>query len=245
MEMMAGMITALRTLTVLPVPGKDAKDFSNSLYFFPVVGALIGVAAGGSVYLINRYLGWPELAAAVGVVVSVRLTGCLHVDGLADVCDSFGGSSREKRLAIMKDSSVGVFGVAGVVLTLLVKYLCLLRVDPFTLLLAAPAVFAISRAAQVGVMVRMPYARAEGTAGSFVENAGLRHLFVAAVLALVFAWFMACQAGLVLAAAAFLVTAAVRAWARRTLGGVTGDVIGFTNELVETACLIVLGMLLG
>lgn len=245
MELLRGLITAIRTLTTLRVPGKDAKEFSTSLYFFPFVGGLVGIAVGASVYLLDRYLGWREIAAAAGLLVSVRMTGCLHMDGLADVCDSFGGHSREKKLAIMKDSSVGVFGVVGVVLCLLVKYLCLLRLDSFTPLLVIPAAFAISRASQVGVMVGLPYARVEGTAGSFVENAALRHLISAVVLALALAWFMACQAGLVLAAAAMVVTVALRIWAKRTLGGVTGDVIGFTNEIVETVCLLAAAILLG
>ncbi len=53
--MIRGLITAIRTLTILPMPGKDAKDFSTSLYFFPAVGALIGLAVGAAVYLINAY----------------------------------------------------------------------------------------------------------------------------------------------------------------------------------------------
>lgn len=242
--MIRGFITAIRTLTIIPMPGKDAKDFSSSLYFFPAVGALIGLVVGGAVYLIGTYTGWKEIAAAVGVLVSARVTGCLHTDGLADVCDSFGGSSRDRRLAIMKDSSVGVYGVVGVVISLLMKYLCFLRLDGYTLLIAVPVVFAVSRTAQVAVMVNMPYARAEGTAGSFVKNAGVRHLIAAAMQAMLFVWFMARLPGLPLVAAACLIAVVVRIWTRRTFGGVTGDVIGFTNELVEIAALVAAGVLL-
>lgn len=239
------MITAVRTLTVLPVPGKDAKNFPDSLYFFPLVGAAIGLLVGVVSYLIFRYAGWGELAAAAGVIVSILSTGALHVDGMADVCDSMGGRTREKRLEIMKDSRVGVFGVIGAVVIILLKYIALLRLGGEALITVVPVVFAVSRAAQVGVIAGMPYARAEGTAGAFVDGAGPRHLFAAAALALVFAWFMACQAGLALAAAAILITAWVRIRSRRTLGGVTGDVIGFTNELVETAGLVMAGVIWG
>ncbi len=181
----------------------------------------------------------------VGILISVRGTGCLHSDGLADVCDSFGGSSRERRLAIMKDSSVGVYGVVGLIISLMLKYLCLMQLNSYELLIVVPVAFAISRTAQVGVMVHMPYARAQGTAGSFVQNAGLRHIAVTAVLTLIFAWYMAWLTGLILAAASVLIVAVIRAWTRRTFGGVTGDVIGFTNELVEIAALVVACLFLG
>ncbi len=244
-NMLRGLVTAVRTLTILPMPGKDAKDFSSSLYFFPFVGALLGLAVGAAVYLINAYTGWKELGAVVGILISARATGCLHSDGLADVCDSFGGSTRERRLAIMKDSSVGVYGVVGLIISLMLKYLCLMQLNSYELLIVVPVAFAISRTAQVGVMVRMPYARAQGTAGSFVQNAGLRHLAVAAVLALIFAWFMAWLTGMILAAVALLIVAVMRVWTRKAFGGVTGDVIGFTNELVEVATLVVAGVFLG
>lgn len=94
-------------------------------------------------------------------------------------------------------------------------------------------------------MAGMPYARESGTAGAFVEGAGLRHLIAAVLPALAFAWFMACQAGLASAAAAVFVACVIRIWARKSLGGVTGDVIGFTNELVELAGLVSMGVVLG
>ena len=243
--MIRAFTTAMRTLTAVPVPGQDAKNFASSLYFFPVVGLLVGWAVGGAVYLVDSYSGWKELAAIVGVLVSVRATGCLHVDGLADVCDSFGSRSREKRLAIMKDSSSGVYGVVGIVFSLLLKYLCVMRLDGRELLVALPVVFVVSRAAQVVVMSGMPYARPEGTARAFVNGAASRHGVVAILIAGVYAFCMTWFMGLAIVGLAMVIAALVRVWARRAFGGVTGDVIGFTNELVEIALLVLIGVILG
>lgn len=242
---MRGLITAIRTLTVLRLPGKDAEKLSSSLYYFPFVGAIIGIMVGGAVYAIARFTGWNEMAAAAGVFLSIRLTGCLHIDGLADVSDSFGAHTREKRLEIMKDSRSGVYGVTAVVLSILFKYVCLLKfAGGGSAVIILPAVMALSRSAQVAVITGMPYARKEGTAGAFVSGASLRHFAAVAVMCAVFVSVLLDGPAVALIAAAYAVSMAIKVWARKEYGGITGDLIGFTNEVVEVLCLAIAGVLL-
>jgi adenosylcobinamide-GDP ribazoletransferase len=243
--MISGLITAIRTLTVFPMPGKDAKQFCSALYFFPLVGALLGVVVGGAVVGLEHYAGWHSLGVVAGVAVLLLATGCLHLDGFADVCDSLGGSTMARRLEIMKDSRVGAYGVAGAVVYLIAKCVCLARMSGLHGMLAIIAVLAVSRAMQVVIIVALPYARKEGTAGPFVEGASVRHMVVAFVLAVGLAVGLLGCTGLVVVTASAVVTLCIGSWARGKFGGVTGDVVGFTNELVELAGLIVVGIMLG
>jgi len=114
--MLSGLVTAARTLTIFSVPGKDSEKFSNSLYWFPVVGAFLGALLGAVAWLGVRS-GWNELAAAGVVVGGLLLTRGMHADGLADMADGFwGGRDRARILSIMKDPNVGSFGALALFL---------------------------------------------------------------------------------------------------------------------------------
>ena len=104
--------TASIFLTRLParliaVDTSRAPDFRHGARVFPIVGALIGLA-GGVILVIAMALGIPALvAAALAIATTVLITGGLHEDGLADMADSFGGATTERKLEIMDDSRVG------------------------------------------------------------------------------------------------------------------------------------------
>ena len=241
--MLGGLVTALRTLTALPVPGRDAERFSSSLYWFPVVGLVIG----GIVALLARagmFAGWPELAAVLALLGGVTLTRGLHADGLADLADGcFGGRNREVALRIMKDPNVGSFGSLALIGIMLFKFVCLLelaRAGAYGMI-AAGAV--LSRTSQVLLAARMPYARSEGgTATAFVEDAGWPHLLVASIsgVALLFVLldFQLLPAAALLGGALFALLFV--GWlSHRKIGGITGDVLGASSELVEAAVWLV------
>src|SRR5262245_39999033 len=114
-------------LTRLPMPvGLSSSPLSEAMRAFPLVGAVVGGAAG---LLLTGLAatGLPGLAASGRTLAAVALlTGGLHEDGLADMADGFGGGSdRESRLAIMRDSRIGTFGVMALFLGLFVKAACL------------------------------------------------------------------------------------------------------------------------
>ncbi|MCX6178729.1 MAG: adenosylcobinamide-GDP ribazoletransferase [Chlorobiales bacterium] len=235
--MLNGLVTALRTLTVLPVPGKDTETFSNSLFWFPVVGLLLGliqVAIGYAGY----YAGWNELSAALVVLGGIFLTRGIHADGLADLADGFwGGKTREAILQIMKDSNVGSFGAIALSGMMLLKWIAVFKlVEKGAFGFIAGGVL-LARWVQVLLASSLPYARKEGgTAHSFVNGAGWSHVLVASILSLLFLFPLlhfspyvffidvvtALAAGLMIGLLSY-----------KKIGGVTGDVLGAGSEVTE------------
>ena len=233
-EAWRGLATAVRTLSVLPAPGRDAASLASALPWFPLVGALLG----GMVWTVARGVGalWPEGAAVLAVAAAAALTRGLHLDGVADVADGFGGGrDREHALAIMKDPRAGSFGVVALTLVLLLKTVAFARLAATGQTLWIVAAGALSRAMQVELAATLPYAREDGTAGAFVRGARPWHRALAHLLALAVAWTVAGPAGLAAALLAWLVCRLIGATARRRIGGVTGDVLGACSEWTETA----------
>ena len=230
---------AVTFLTRVPL-GRLARhrreDLAASALFFPLVGAALWAAAFGVAQLFSDV----RVSAAVAVAVLAALTGALHLDALADTADALGGSSKEARLKIMRDHTLGSFGVAALSLTLL------LEAAAISALLAADqeltsfaAVGAASRAIAPPLAAALPYARVDeartAPAAAFTLNGGIGALAVGAATCLV-----AGTTGLLLLAAALLAAAAVGTWSRLALGGVTGDSLGAAIQLAELSCLIVL-----
>jgi adenosylcobinamide-GDP ribazoletransferase len=178
--------------------------------------------------------------AAVVVLLGVVVTRALHLDGLADWADGFGGrGDRAKTLAIMKDPHTGSFGIAAVVTVLLVKWVSLARCFESDMPVMLIAGFIVSRTMMAELASSLPYSRTEGgTAGPFVENAKLIHRVLAMVFGL--ALLMALAGPFVGAGSMLLGWIACRLFAlscKRRLGGVTGDTLGACSELVEALVL--------
>ncbi len=244
---MRGLVTALRTLTILPVPGKEAQRASSSLPWFPFVGALLGAVLWALPALwaaLFRVVAWPGGMALAVLAVWTVITGGLHLDGVADWADGFFGSrDRQKTLTIMKDPRVGAFGVIALVLVLLAKWAALERLvgGGAEDMLAAwlVAVLASSRAVQVDLAASLPYARPEGgTAGRFTEGAGLGHRFAAMAAALLLSILACGPLGAAAPVAAWVLGRAFAWYCRRRVGGITGDLLGAATEIVEVVLLV-------
>ncbi|NTV66760.1 MAG: adenosylcobinamide-GDP ribazoletransferase [Chlorobaculum sp.] len=235
--MAGGLVTALRTLTILPVPGREAERFSDSLFWFPFVGLVIGTLEA----LLARFgvlAGWYEMAALLALGGGIVLTRGLHADGLADLADGFfGGRNREAALRIMKDPNVGSFGSLALIFVMLFKFVCLVELARYEAFGTMTAGVLLARMGQVLLATWLPYARAEGgTATAFVDGAGWPHLFVAVASAFVFLLYpvgFGWPRALFLTASALASTFALGLLSRRKIGGVTGDVLGACSELTE------------
>ena len=249
MKLLRALLAALSFLTRLPV-GRSLvlapEELGRALYFFPLVGAALGAA----LWLVERALRGhlsAELLAIALTAVLAALTGGLHLDGVADVCDGLAGGrgDRERALAIMHDSRIGALGALALVLLLFAKVIALrdaLELAPrhsAQLLIAFPA---IARAAVVPLIALIPYARAEGLGAAFHAHAGMRHVLLAmlavlAVAAIAFASSIAPRMLVAIGAALALATA-FGLCLRRRLGGLTGDAYGAAIELAELAFLV-------
>jgi adenosylcobinamide-GDP ribazoletransferase len=237
------LTTALRTLTLLPAPGRDAQTLAAALPWFPAVGALVGGALYGLMAAAMRLPGggWPAGAAAAAVLGGTLLTRGLHLDGLADWADGFGGGrDRESTLRIMKDPSVGAFGTLALVGALLAKWVAFERLAGCGTGLWVVAACVAARTVQVDLAVWLPYARAEGgTAEGFVRDSRPAHFLAALALAAALVVGLCGPVGALALGAAGLAGRAFGWWCRRRVGGVTGDLLGAASELVETALLLI------
>jgi adenosylcobinamide-GDP ribazoletransferase len=229
---------ALTFLTKLPWPWRGPADetaLARSMFWFPWVGALLGLIFWGAWAGLQKMLPAPA-AAALLLTLTVWVTGGLHLDGLADTADGLGGGhTPETALRIMKDSRVGAFGVISLILGLVLKFSLFLSLASQTrgagVLLLFPV---ISRWSMVLLAYLSPYARAEGGLGQAMTlGVSPRVLTGASLSAGGLALLILGTPGLVLFIAAAALVWLVRLYFQRRLGGITGDILGATNEVVE------------
>jgi len=232
---------AIAFLTILPVrlPAElPTEGLKRSGAFFSLAGWLIGGFLVGCAWLFLWGNLPPLVSAVLLVAMGAWLTRGLHLDGLADLLDGLGGGQTpERRLAIMKDSAIGAFGVIGLVLLLGLKIACLAALvategEPlFFALLAVPAT---ARWAMTTLACGTQYPREIGTGHAFVGKVGLGELSMGGLLLTPLIWWN-WSAGLIILGAAMLPALWLRFKATKALGGVTGDVLGASCELGE-AC---------
>ncbi len=243
---------SLMFLSRLPVPGvsKHPAQLATAMGAFPLAGLVIGLL-GGLCCTVALALGLPPTVAAVTVVAFLALvTGALHEDGLADVADGFGGGqSIERKLAIMKDSRIGSYGVLALVFAVLLKVAALsaiLQQAPgfFATLALFAGLAAWSRALCVALMATTPNARGQGVAagvgqpGQDVNRTALG--LGAGALALLMWPAFGLWATLAVFASSCAAFWLVRTLALRHIGGHTGDVAGAVQIVAETAMLMAL-----
>jgi adenosylcobinamide-GDP ribazoletransferase len=228
-------------LTRLPVPVDHARAgarMAQALWAAPLVGAALGAITGATLVL-GLWVGLAPLAAGVvAVAVSLRLTGALHEDGLADCADGFGGGHTvARRLEIMRDSRLGTYGVAALTLALVLRVSLLADLDPALALGACVLAGAVSRVPIVWALSLLPSARPGGlAAGVGVPPPWAPWLATAVAVGLA----VATEAGPTALVAALLAAGVVGQLARRAIGGQTGDVLGAMQVTGELAALAVL-----
>ncbi|MCS6803181.1 MAG: adenosylcobinamide-GDP ribazoletransferase [Chloroflexota bacterium] len=233
---MSGLRTALQFLTVVPVSG--GADLASAVRWGPLVGLFLGALLAAADLALAPWVG-PAVRAVILVALLAALTGALHLDGLADSADGLlVHRSPADRLAIMRDPRTGGFGVVAVTLVVLAKVAALTELEGA---LRTPALLitpALARWTIVALARLLPDARV-GLGSVWRAGSGGGAFVLATALALLPAVILAGLAGVVLAGAAALTAAGVGLFSRARIGGVTGDVLGATVELVEAACWIV------
>jgi adenosylcobinamide-GDP ribazoletransferase len=238
---LSGLVLAVRFLTIVPAPGLEATGrgaLGRAAPWFP----LVGLGLGAVLALADRLatLIFPPLVAAVLVVSLWKiLTGGLHLDGLADCLDGLAGRDATHRLAIMRDSRIGVFGTIGVALALFATVAAVAELPSATrvpVLLLAPAV-ARAAPALAGRLFRAA-TPATGAGADFVaalpRAAGVVPLVLTVGLG---GLLLGMSGGLTVVAGPALGLIGAALLAPR-IGGVTGDVLGATVELSELGVLL-------
>jgi adenosylcobinamide-GDP ribazoletransferase len=242
--MLSAFLIAIRTLTRIPTPEPrrrmDAPLLAWSAALYPLVGALLGLAAWGLDAALRAVLP-PAILVLLILALWVVVTGGLHEDGLADAADAFGSqTTREGIHRVLKDSHIGAYGVLALILSMALRWQALAHMPPAAL----PAALLASQVLPRAGIVTLAYVAGPATAGSggaLAKSLRAAQVVTAWVLALLavlpFGWKIALLAG----AIALLVAALCQAYFHRKIGGVTGDCLGAANQLQEIA--VVLGLL--
>lgn len=225
------LVLALVFLTRLPLTGllpRGTISLAACAWAFPVAGLLVGAVAGLPLWLD----GPPLLLAALSVALAVWLTGALHEDGLADLADGMGGQTPAARLEIMRDSRIGAYGTLALILLMAIRVPALAEAGPLALIAAATC----GRVAIVMAMALLPPARNDGL-GRAGQGVSAPALTVAALIGILTLFPMG-KAGALAAIAGGISAAMVMRLARQKLGGQTGDVLGASSVVTETAMLV-------
>jgi adenosylcobinamide-GDP ribazoletransferase len=236
---LTGLRVAASFLTRLPVGTArwGPAEIARSVVWFPVIGAGVGLGVAG-VFAAALEVLPPLPAAALAVSFGIVATGAFHEDGLADTVDALGGASRDDALRIMKDPSHGTYGGLALVASVLFRTGALAALDAWEAVAALTAAHALSRAAAVGLIGALPAAADEGLGVSYARAVGSRQVFGAVAVALVIGtvglrlWVLAAIACAALAAFA------VGRLAVAKVGGITGDVLGATQQVTEITILL-------
>jgi len=216
----------------------EPDALARSMSLFPLVGAVQGAVIAGAALGLSLFLPW-TVASALALALLVITTGGLHLDGFADTVDGLaGGKTPEDRLRIMKDPTAGPIGVVFLVLLILVKYLAIMELAEGWRL---PVLFAFpvaGRWAMVPMACLAGYARESGGLGESFASNSRATLLIATVLAAAVLFLALGLRGLAALAVLGALTWPVTVFFKRRLGGVTGDVFGFHNEVAELVFLL-------
>ena len=207
-----------------------------------MVGLIIGFILTGLSWILRFVL--PQgIANALLLVVLVILTGALHLDGLADTCDGLAGhKTAEDRWRIMRDSRVGGFGVIGIVLILLVKYVSLNSIPGTLMMVSLVLVPVVGRWTMTYAIFAYPYARPSGLGQVFKEGTRWPEFIVATIVTIVVATLSMRLIGLAMLAIIWLIVVVLAAYFKKTFAGLTGDNYGAINEISEASVLILVNV---
>lgn len=238
--------TALMFLTRIPV-GRFCSGnplvLCSATRYFPAVGFIVAAVLCALFVLLSRFL--PEtICVALVLWAGVMLTGAFHEDGLADVADSAGAFSVERKLEIMRDSRVGTYGSLALILLILIKFIALWELSMVSIAMTSTALFAahvLSRWSSVWLMASQEYARPEAANRVVAEGVNYRRFWhstlCAALMLLPIAVFVS-PAVYGLFPVAWLISVLSAYRFRQAYGGITGDCLGAANQLVEAGIFI-------
>lgn len=231
------VLTRIPIGAATPEPGAVAA----ASWSFPLVGAGVGGITAIVFFACEALALGPAPAAILAVLAGIAVTGALHEDGLADTADGFGGGrDRMAKLAIMRDSRQGTYGIVAIAASLGLRAAAVASAaDPISAGLALIAAHAASRALLPPLMRLMMPARADG-----LGAAAGRPSVAGAIVSLVIGIAVALAAlgplrGAIALAIAGVAVALTALLAQRQIGGYTGDVLGAFQQIGEIAMLLV------
>ena len=226
-------------LTIFPSSNSTLENIAKYMYVFPIVGVVIGVLVGGMGFGLSFFL--DPLLVSLLVVASIAIvTGIHHADGLADFADGLMvKGSKERKLKAMKDLSTGSAGIVAIVLYLIGLVVTISLTSGFDLFKAILISEILAKFSMV-LMASLGNSASVGSNSPFVSMMKDRRKLVAAFfITLILIGLVGETIGFVMLGITVGVTLFLLALTTRSFGGITGDVLGSTNELTRLASLMV------
>jgi adenosylcobinamide-GDP ribazoletransferase len=239
----SGVKNCLAFLTIIPV-GMDPDGMAQAASYmplFPAVGAFIGLLAGAFVWLLE--LGLPSSVAGIlGVGFLLLLNGAQHMDGLLDFGDGLMvHGSRERRLRVMRDPQTGAGGLSLGVVVLVATALSISSLQRAILL---PSLVVCEAGAKFAMVFEAWGSKAahRGMGTIFVDamhrRYGTTKLVGSLLILLAISFPLLRPLSFLISLIAILVSAVMIAIANKLFGGITGDVMGATNEIARLLSLL-------
>lgn len=232
-------------LSSIPVKIKDFDEtkLAKSIAYFPLVGLVFGFVLFGLNYILSYFIS----AAAVNFILIVTLIFMdrgLHLDGLADMADGLLGSKdKDDALRIMKDSSVGAFGVSAIVIVLLGQFIFLNSINPQFKGVALIFMPAIARYGVTYAGFFYKPVKKTGLATSFQKSSGILILATVFMVLIASVIIFEQKQTVIPVLASFAFIPILASLLTKKIGGLTGDIYGAIIEITQMSTLLFFSLL--
>jgi adenosylcobinamide-GDP ribazoletransferase len=227
---------ALGFFSRIPMPAwidYSPENLNRASRYFTLVGWLLGGLVA-LVFIAANYLFSNSISLWLAMAFSLLLTGAFHEDGLADTADGFGGAFlREKKISIMKDSRIGTYGAAALVMALLGKYLLL--IENIQIALSIFIAYALSRTVAASLVFDMRYVADDDGSKSkpLANNQSRMDLAILLTTCLPIFLLLHWQKAVLIIATLIIVRYAAKFYFQKQIGGYTGDCLGAAQQISE------------
>ncbi len=226
-------------LTIIPIGTTNLETVAKYMYIFPIVGIIIGLIVGSFAFGLSFFLD-PLIVALLAVGLLAIITGIHHTDGLADFADGLmTRGNKEKKLLAMKDVSTGSAGIFSIVLYVVGMILTLSLMSGYALFQAILLSEILAKFSMV-LQASLGRSAAIGSNTPFVQiMKDKRRLAIASTITLIPLVIIGGIAGLIVSGVSIALTLFLIGLSNRSFGGITGDVLGATNEITRLSSLVI------
>jgi len=226
-------------LTIIPVNNTDLQTVAKYMYIFPIVGILIGLLVGSFALGLSLFLD-PLIVSLLVVGALTVITGIHHTDGLSDFADGLmTQGKKEKKLQAMKDVFTGSAGTVSIILYIVGMIIAISLMSGFVLFQAILLSEILAKFSMV-LQASIGRSAAVGSNSPFVQiMRDKKRLAIAGIITLIPLVVIGETTGLIVFASAIVITMFILAISTRSFGGITGDVLGATNEITRLSSLVI------
>jgi adenosylcobinamide-GDP ribazoletransferase len=226
-------------LTIIPAGSSDLQTVARHMYLFPIIGIVIGLIMGSAAYSLSLFLE-PLIVGLLVTAGLVLITGIHHTDGLSDFADALMvRGTKERKLQVMRDPSVGSAGIVTIVLYVAGAVIALSTIKGLEIFIAILVAEITAKFSMVLLASFGPSAW-EGSNSPFVNSMKDRKkLAVAAAISIGSITVLQNNAGFLALGAGVILTLIILAVSRRSFGGISGDIMGATNEITRVASFLI------